>query len=267
MGILDYLINPSENKRIKSFLKEKNNNNKTNKKLRSIIKHKPISSEEVKIVTHKSVFVKFFISVFLFFITILFFCYRFSNYAISKDSFEILFNLFKCWKINLLAFPIEIIENDWDLYMADFFLMMGIVVLISIIYIISFYFVPSSLRCVHWVYVIAMGSLARILIGMFRTFCLSFIDVFFFLFVIPTSLMFFILLFMTFLYKRQKIKVNDDFRSFLKMIFGIYWFINLISFYYYLHYCSAVHDLLCITLMIIVGMIIDVFGLIVISLL
>lgn len=87
MSILDYLINPSESRQLKSFLKAKNNNNDANKKIHSIIKHNLISSEEVKIVTHKSVFIKFFISVFLFFITNLFFYYCFSNLEKGKKSF------------------------------------------------------------------------------------------------------------------------------------------------------------------------------------
>ncbi|MEC4558995.1 MAG: hypothetical protein U9532_02390 ['Conium maculatum' witches'-broom phytoplasma] len=53
----------------------------------------------------------------------------------------------------------------------------------------------------------------------------------------------------------------------MKLIFAIYWFISLISFYYYLHYVDHTYNLLCTTLMIVVGMIIDAFGLIVMSLL
>ncbi|NWN45565.1 hypothetical protein [Candidatus Phytoplasma pruni] len=53
----------------------------------------------------------------------------------------------------------------------------------------------------------------------------------------------------------------------MKLIFAIYWSISIISFYYYLHYVDRTYNLLCTTLMIVVGMIIDVFGLIVMSLL
>ncbi len=226
MDIFDFWLNPS--KRVTKYFKKENAKDTIQQKLHKTLKQKEVKAE--KVVTHKSVFIKTFASVMLFFLTIILMFIFFHEYKQENivRVFKFIREILSFLKMERLANaikPATRMDTSIGKMREIIFMTWLVFTLISVYtYLLSFYCFPSTLKVVHLLFVVWEASAVGLLlsyIANIRFFRPS--SIFLLLFVLPSVLSILILSFVTYLYKSKKIIIDEKFRHFLKIIFIFFW--------------------------------------------
>ncbi len=155
MDIFNFWFNPS--KRVKKYLKSEIKKGEVMVELRRKTK-KPIP-EGAKIVSYRSVFIKFLLSTLLFLSTIFLMFVFFHNYQRTQASFQAINQQLINFKLNNLSKAMN--PGDHFKGVSEFIIGVWLVfTLFSVFtYIFTFYRFPSALKCTHWLFVLWLGSM------------------------------------------------------------------------------------------------------------